>query len=146
LPVGPAAVIEAIRAVEAAGIGSRADFYWTLQAVFVNKREHRAVFHEAFELFWRKRGLLDKMLQMMLPSAPPRTAEPEKPRPGETRARQALAAQTAPQHTKREIEIEARLTVSAREILQRKDFAQMSAAELAEAKKALASLALPTSA
>src|SRR3712207_8320486 len=86
VPVGPAAVIEAIRAVEDAGIGSREDFYWTLHAVFVNKREHRAVFHEAFELFWRKRGLLEKMMAMLLTSGPPPAAEPEKPRAGETRS------------------------------------------------------------
>jgi uncharacterized protein with von Willebrand factor type A (vWA) domain len=42
-----------------------------------------------------------------------------------------------------EIEIDARLTVSDREVLQRKDFAQMTNAEIAEAKLALAKLALP---
>jgi uncharacterized protein with von Willebrand factor type A (vWA) domain len=140
LPVGPAAIIDAIRAVETAGIGSRADFYWTLHSVFVKKREHRAVFHEAFELFWRSRGLLEKMIAMLSPTARP-DAEPEKPRAGEGRARQALAAE--PRHEDPpKVEIEARLTVSSREVLQRKDFAQMSAAEIAEAKRALASLTL----
>src|SRR5262245_36709329 len=70
LPVGPAAVIDAIRAVETAGIGSRDDFYWTLHSIFVKKREHRAVFHEAFELFWRERGLIEKLLQLLSPVAP----------------------------------------------------------------------------
>jgi uncharacterized protein len=42
-----------------------------------------------------------------------------------------------------EIEIDARMTVSEREVLQRKDFAQMSAAEIAKARQALAALALP---
>jgi hypothetical protein len=41
------------------------------------------------------------------------------------------------------VEIDARLTMSAREVLQRKDFAQMNAAEIAEAKRALARLFLP---
>ena len=93
LPVGPAAVLDAVRAVEAAGIGSRDDFYWTLHSVFVKKREHRAVFHEAFELFWRERGLLDKMLAMLSPVAPARPAEKEKPRAGEARVREAFAAE-----------------------------------------------------
>jgi uncharacterized protein with von Willebrand factor type A (vWA) domain len=140
LPVGPAAVIDAIGAVEAAGIGSRDDFYWTLHSVFVKKREHRAVFHEAFELFWRSRGLLEKMIAMLSPTAAP-AGEREKPRAGEGRAREALAAE--PRHDEPpEVEIDAHLTVSAREILQRKDFAQMSAAEIAAAKRALAGLAL----
>ena len=144
LPVGPATVIDAIRAVEAAGIGSRDDFYWTLHAVFVSKREHRPVFHEAFELFWRERGLIEKMLQMMSPVAPPRPGEPEKPKPGESRANEALSqTRELEDLIQPEIEVDARLTMSAREILQGKDFAQMSAAEIDEAKKALAALRLP---
>src|SRR5215207_914063 len=67
LPVGPAAVIDAIRAVETAGIGSRDDFYWTLHSVFVKKREHRDLFRTAFELFWRQRGLIEKMIAMLSP-------------------------------------------------------------------------------
>ena len=44
LPVGPGKVLDAIRAVEAVGIGSRTDFYWTLHAVFVNRRDQRELF------------------------------------------------------------------------------------------------------
>ena len=144
LPVGPATVIDAIRAVEAAGIGNRDDFYWTLHAVFVSKREHRPVFHEAFELFWRQRGLIDKMLQILLPVAPPRPGEKQKPKPGQSRASEALSsAREREELIQPEIEIDARLTMSAREILQGKDFAQMSAAEIEAAKKALADLRLP---
>ncbi len=44
---------------------------------------------------------------------------------------------------KSDIEIDARLTVSDREVLQKKDFAQMSATEIAQAKQAIARLALP---
>ncbi|NVK62627.1 MAG: VWA domain-containing protein, partial [Rhodobacteraceae bacterium] len=35
LPVGPGRVIDAIRAVAAAGFTDRMDFYWTLHACFV---------------------------------------------------------------------------------------------------------------
>jgi uncharacterized protein with von Willebrand factor type A (vWA) domain len=143
LPVGPAAIIDAIRAVEAAGIGSRDDFYWTLHSVFVKKREHRAVFHEAFELFWRSRGLLDKLIAMLSPTAPPVAGEKEKPRAGETRARQALGAEPRRDRDKPDVELDARLTVSAREVLRHRDFAQMSAAEIEAAKQALKKLAMP---
>jgi uncharacterized protein with von Willebrand factor type A (vWA) domain len=143
LPVGPASVIDAICAVEVAGIGNRDDFYWTLHAVFVSKREHRPVFHEAFELFWRERGLLEKMLQVLSPVAPPRPGEKEKPGPGHSRAREALTeGQEREDLIQPEIEVDARLTMSAREILQGKDFAQMSAAEIEQAKTALAGLRL----
>ena len=40
LPVGPGAVLDALAAVQSAGIGDRADFYATLHAVFVKKHEH----------------------------------------------------------------------------------------------------------
>jgi uncharacterized protein len=143
LPVGTAAVIDAIRAVEAAGIGRRDDFYWTLHSVFVKKREHRAVFHEAFELFWRKRGLIEKMLAMLSPTAPPRPGEQERPRPGEARVRDAFGPEPRPDDREPEVEIDARLTVSSREVLQRRDFAQMTAGEVAAATHALRALAMP---
>ena len=143
LPVGPAAVIDAIRAVETAGIGSRDDFYWTLHSVFVKKREHRDLFKTAFELFWRQRGLIEKMIAMMSPVAAPKKGEKEELKPGETRAREALGPPPRTDDKQPDLEIDAKLTVSAREVLQRKDFAQMTSAELVEAKRALAALVLP---
>ncbi|MBP0652299.1 hypothetical protein J8J40_35085, partial [Mycobacterium tuberculosis] len=44
---------------------------------------------------------------------------------------------------KTEIEVDARLAMSTREVLQRKDFAQMTAAEIALARQALVRLVLP---
>lgn len=144
LPVGPAAVIDAIRAVEAAGIGSREDFYWTLHAVFVSKSEHRPVFDEAFRLFWRNRGLVEKMLAMLSPVAQP-AQPPAPPKAGATRVSNAMAAQREPTKIveQPQVEVDARFTVSDREILQRKDFAQMTAEEIARAKAALRDLVLP---
>ena len=39
IPVGPGAVLDALEAVKAAGVGGE-DFYWTLHAVFVKRHEH----------------------------------------------------------------------------------------------------------
>ncbi len=143
LPVGPAAVVSAIQAVEVAGIERREDFYWTLHATFVKKRDQRAVFDEAFRLFWRPRGLVEKMLQMLSPVAPER-AEPEQPRAGASRVAKALFEdQDAKPHEVPEVEIDAEFTVSGREVLQHKDFAQMTADEIALAKQALRRLILP---
>ena len=137
-------MIDAIRAVETAGIGSRDDFYWTLHSVFVKKREHRALFHAAFELFWRQRGLIEKMIAMLSPVAPPKPGEKEKPQAGrDARPRGARPRPPRTDDKQPELEIDAQLTVSAREVLQRKDFAQMTSAEIAEAKRALAALVLP---
>ncbi|PLX37167.1 MAG: VWA domain-containing protein [Hyphomicrobiales bacterium] len=144
LPVGPGKVIDAIRAVETAGIANREDLYWTLHAVFVSKREHRAVFDEAFRIYWRSRGLVSKLIALMSPVAPPR-ANTEKPKAGAARVAKALS-QGREQPTnvdKPQIEIDAKLTVSGREVLQKKDFAQMDADEIALAKKALQALIMP---
>ena len=89
LPVGPGSVIDAIQAVEAAGIGTREDFYETLHAVFVKKHEHSVIFQSAFQIFWRKRGFLEKLIAMMSPTAVDRS-EPKKPDAGAARVADAL--------------------------------------------------------
>ena len=69
LPVGPGAVLDAIAAVEAARIGTREDFYWTLHAVFVKRHEHSILFDQAFRIFWRRRALIEKLIAQMSPIA-----------------------------------------------------------------------------
>ena len=71
IPVGPGAVLDALTAVEAAGVGTREDFYWTLHAVFVKRHEHTLLFDQAFHLFFRRKPAIDKLLAAMLPQAPP---------------------------------------------------------------------------
>ena len=61
LPIGPGKVIDAVAAVRAVGITNRADFYWTLHAVFVNRPDQRPLFDQAFHVFWRNPELLKKM-------------------------------------------------------------------------------------
>jgi len=143
VPVGPASVVDAVQAVEVSGISNRDDLYWTLHAVFVRKREHRILFDEAFRVYWQSRGLIEKMLAILSPVAPPRGA-PEKPKAGQTRVAQAFQAnkERVAEETRPEIEVDAKFTVSGKELLQSKDFAQMTAEEINDAKKALASMAL----
>ena len=141
IPVGPGAVMDALAAVEAAGVGTRDDFYWTLHAVLVKRHEHSLIFDQAFRIFFRRRGMLDKLLAAMLPQAPPR--EDEKAPPGAQRIQEALLSSLAEAERKPpQLEVDARLTVSDREVLQKKDFAQMTAAEIAAAKDAIKRLVL----
>src|SRR6188472_2080658 len=67
LPVGPGKVIDAVQAVASVGVTNRADFYWTLHAIFVNRPDQRQLFDQAFHVFWRNPELLKKMLATMLP-------------------------------------------------------------------------------
>src|SRR6478752_7152439 len=141
IPVGPGAVMDALAAVKAAGVGAREDFYWTLHAVFVKRHEHTLLFDQAFRIFFRRRGYMDKLLASLLPQAPP--TEPQAPKPGAQRIEEALfSGLRERERDKAEEERDARLTVSDREILQKKDFAQMSAAEIAAARAAIKRLVL----
>ena len=142
LAVGPGSIIDAIEAVETAGFSDRGDLHAALQAVFVKKREDMPVFDEAFRLFWRKRGFLEKLIALMSPIAKPQSAETPKPDAGATRVAEAMQAQRPPDAPPPPVEIEANFTFSPTEILQRKDFAQMTAAEIAAAKAAIARLRL----
>jgi uncharacterized protein with von Willebrand factor type A (vWA) domain len=144
LPVGPGAVLDAIAAVEAAQVGKREDFYWTLHAIFVRRHEHSILFDQAFRIFWRRRALLEKLIAQMSPTSPGGPKADNKTKPGALRVAEAL---TAPQPTRsdptEETEFSARLTVSDREVLKAKDFAQMSAPEISKAKRLIAGLSLP---
>jgi uncharacterized protein len=141
IPVGPGAVMDALNAVHVAGVGTREDFYWTLHAVFVKRHEHSLLFDQAFRIFFRRRGYVDKLLASLLPQAPPRQQEDAKP--GARRIEEALfSGLPENERGKPEQEADATLTVSDRELLQRKDFAQMTAAEIAAAKAAIKRLVL----
>jgi hypothetical protein len=142
MPVGPGSVLDALEAVKVAGVGTREDFYWTLHAVFVNRHEHSILFDQAFRIFFRKRGYVDKLLSSMLPATVPSGA-PKPPEAGAQRIQDSLFSGLNEGEEDNEVAVDARLTVSDRELLQKKDFAQMTAAEIAEAKAAIARLALP---
>ncbi|MHA7874705.1 vWA domain-containing protein [Roseivivax sp.] len=150
LPVGTGRVIDAIRAVEAAGFTERQDFYWTLHACFVSRPEHRAVFHQIFRLYWRDPRYLEHMMSMMLPAV--RGVQEDKPaQAAEKRAAEALLEGTAPElpdqpdppEEELPIEIDASQTASEEQRLRSLDFEQMSTAEIAAAKRMLARLRLP---
>jgi uncharacterized protein with von Willebrand factor type A (vWA) domain len=141
IPVGPGAVLDALAALEVAGIGQRHDFYWILHAIFVKRHEHSLLFDQAFRLFFRRSNRLDQLLASMLPPVP--LPEPEKPPPGAQRVQEALFANRNEAERKPpDAEVDARLTVSDREVLQKKDFAQMTVAEIAAAKEAIKRLVL----
>ena len=144
LPVGPGAVLDAIAAVEAARVGTREDFYWTLHSVFVKRHEHSLLFDQAFKIFWRRRALMEKLIAQMSPIAPGDAKKDDKPKAGALRVAEALAPPAQkPQEAVEETEFSARLTVSEREVLKSKDFAQMSVEEVAKAKRVIAEMRLP---
>lgn len=143
LPVGPASVVDALAAVEAAGFGGREDFRAALHAVLVKKHEHSIIFNQAFDIFWRRRGFMEKLIAMLSPVAEPKNAKKQKADGGATRVSDALL-KTPPREEKPapSLDLEAHFTTSAEEVLQHKDFAQMSADEIARAEAAIRRLRL----
>src|SRR6185436_2612798 len=131
LPVGPGAVLDALEAVKAAGVGAREDFYWTLHAVFVKRHEHSVLFDQAFRIFFRKRGYLERLIAMMAPEMTGAPAPNEQPQASQRVLDALFSGAEKIEREKQEIELDARFTVSDREVLEKKDFAQMSAAEVA---------------
>src|SRR5207245_2906435 len=100
LPVGPGKVLDAVAAVEAVGITDRRDFYWTLHAVLVNRADQRALFDQAFHVFWRNPELLKKLLALVLPAlnidVPPEEGPEMPPRPAAAGRRRSSYSATFP--------------------------------------------------
>jgi len=146
LPIGPDRVLDAVRALEATGLDRRDDFYWTLASVFLDRREQFEVYDQAFHIFWKDPQLLERAMAMLLPAVHGRTPK-SKPEAG-NRVSEALnagsQANMRPGSAEPEkIELDATLTFSAREVLQRADFETMTVEELAQAKAMIACLRLP---
>ena len=110
------------------------------------------MFAQLFRLYWRDPRYLEHMMAAMLPAI--RGVQEERPgQAAEKRAAEALLdGAEAPSKDDEEvqsdeedaiIEVDASLTMSASERLRTLDFEQMSIAEVAEAKRMLARLALP---
>ncbi len=149
LPVGPGRVLDAIRAAEAVGIGNRQDFYWALNATLVNRREQQEIFDQAFHIFWRNPRLLERAMAMLLPqlrTGAEQNAEDQAQmsrRLAEALARERGSDGLNEEEQEEKIEVDAVMTYSDRELLQRMDFEKMSAAEIAKAKRLIADMRLP---
>lgn len=144
LPIGPSRIVDAVHAINIIGLQKRDDLYWTLYAVLVSKREHHAVFDVAFEAFWRNKNLLGSMPDG-LPSRPEAADPSKKPNAASARVANALMQQFPKQKAElvEETEVDLHRVASPKEALTAKDFAQMSAAEIQQAKQAMANLVLP---
>src|SRR6476619_8311608 len=139
IPVGPGAVIDALKALRVIEIGNRADVFTTLEAIFVKRHEHALIFAQAFDLFFRAA----EEWKHRLDSVPLPDHAKKKPPPAARRVQEAMAQPAMREEMPQAQEQELRLSVSDKEILQKKDFAQMSAAEIAQVLRAIARMKLP---
>ena len=141
MPVGTGSVLNAIRAVSLIGIESQQDLHTVLLCQFVSRREQMPVFDQTFALFWRNPKLMEKLMGAMLPTL----QSDQDQQPLIRRLGEALSSgntQSSGQDEE-QVELQANLSASESEILQSRDFEQMSESELQVAKKMLKNLKLP---
>jgi uncharacterized protein with von Willebrand factor type A (vWA) domain len=119
LDVNPGSMIDLVAALQFISIGQRSDFYYTARSLLVHRREDIARFDEAFEFFFKRRGNQPPLGRFQRVVGPLPTGEGGR-RPGEG-------------PSSREI-IEATLTYSEREVLRKKDFAELTHHEIEEVR------------
>ena len=143
LPVGPGRVLDAIKAVKLVGIGSQDDLYWVLFSQFVNRHDQRELFDQAFHIFWRNPRIMERVMGAMLPTV---RIEQDDLHEMSRRLSEAMATgneDSKPNQDSEQIEFDASFTFSDSEVLQEKDFEDMTAKEITQAKKAIEKLHLP---
>jgi uncharacterized protein len=143
IPVGPGTVLDALDAAVAGPLRKREDFYWTLHAIFVKRREHRDLFDQAFHVFWKKPKMLQQLMQLMYTQIARKPHETKK-KAGFRRLAEAMFDKAEVpdrrDHKSDVLEIDASFSASADEILRVKDFEQMTVLEQTQAKRALQKL------
>jgi uncharacterized protein with von Willebrand factor type A (vWA) domain len=138
LPVGPADMLAAQRALTLIDLGDRGQVRAGLRATMVHRHEQAEIFDQAFALFWRD----PSGDGLGVPQEG--DAQPDKAPPGARRLAEAMAGPKPREAPKDEPpKIDAVLTVSETEKLQTMDFEAMSADEIAAAKADIRRLILP---
>lgn len=142
LALGPADALDALAAAAAVEVVRREELYWALHAALIRRPEDSDLFDQAFRLFWRDplganaAALAEILSHAKLPPASTisrRLTEAWRPpRPS------GVPATPPPER----IELDAALTFSADELLRTRDFDQMSAEEIARARRAVARMAV----
>jgi uncharacterized protein len=138
LRLGPASALDALAAAAAVDVLRRGELYWSLHAVLVKRPEDSEVFDQAFRLFWRDPLGADAAMAQLLPHVRVPRSQTVSRRVAEAWRPPSPAGRPLPERT----EFDAALTFSADEVLRSRDFDQMSADELARAKRIVARLAV----
>jgi uncharacterized protein with von Willebrand factor type A (vWA) domain len=144
MPIGSDRVQLALQALPHAGLGSRADLRVVLAACLLDRIEHRELFDQAFDLFWRGPGHEHQSSRLPLPTAS-QTPRPASAPPSRRLADALAVSSPAPAYApvpSESIEPDAALGFSARERLRRADFDTMSADEWRAAQRLLTQIAL----
>lgn len=148
IEINPGRMIEVVRALEHVEIGLRPDFYFTLRSLLITRQQDIELFEEAFDLFWKKptdggidmslQDLLNKQQQMMQQETETLVIPPQLE---ETTEEEQEEDEDAPDDEDELQEIiEVTRTYSAREVLARRDFGELTPAEVLQIKRLISRL------
>ncbi|MDO9074576.1 MAG: VWA domain-containing protein [Rubrivivax sp.] len=143
LPVPTDRIALALGALQVAGLDSRGDLHDALMACLLDRREHRELFDQAFDLFWRLPDL--RAAAAALASARAGSAAAAEPAPAGRRLGEALRppSQAQPEPGVPDpVALETLQSWSARERLRQADFDSMTAEEWRAAQHLLRDVAL----
>ncbi|HXH37753.1 MAG TPA: VWA domain-containing protein [Thermoanaerobaculia bacterium] len=124
IDVNPGRMIDLVSALDLIDIGRRPDFYHATRSLLVHRRDDLARFDIAFDLFWQQRDPLTRPSARVIGELPPRPQTFAPPLPGRPAAETSEGSSDTPPS------VETRMTYSDHEILRRKDFGEMTPAEL----------------
>jgi uncharacterized protein with von Willebrand factor type A (vWA) domain len=126
LEVGPGRIGDALRGLEAVDLERQEDVYWTLRSTLVSRREDLEAFDRAFHAWFLRVG-----------GKPTSRPQPPTPRRGERRKGGAPGA--GPELDGGEVEVGGS---SDEELLRSRDFADMTSAEFARARRLIGEIAI----
>ncbi|MFT3697039.1 MAG: VWA domain-containing protein [Kofleriaceae bacterium] len=132
MALGPGDSIDAERAVAAVDMVRKDQFYAALHATLVRTRADHDLFDEAFRLFWRDPMGMDSALSLLLPQLKMPTNRGVSRRLSEAWHPPKPQDQQPP---RMEEQVDTFLAYSADEVLRTRDFDQMSADELVQARR-----------
>jgi uncharacterized protein len=145
LPLGTDRIQLALQALDTIGFSTQRDFRDVLAACLLDRIEHRLLFDQAFDLFWRDPDIAGRLMALLLPRVQAKTDTP--PAPENRRLADALfphqpaSPRSPPPAPPEQIEVDATLTWNERELLQKADFDTMTADEWRDALALLKHLA-----
>jgi len=138
LDLGSDSILDLVRATEYVPIGRKGDFRSAARSLLVHRKQDLPLFDEAFQVFWRRpaSGQTTHDLRSMGEQRRYRQPQVGPPAPGSDEEGQAAASDHRPVDR-----VDLSQTYSAREVLREKDFADFTAAEIADARRMMAELA-----
>lgn len=145
LKIGPSALVDALVVMREVGLARREDLREALACVLLRRREDRALFDQAFLLYWRDPQYFQRLLSLILPEDEAQASDSSSKQASAAERLAQRLAQDAGQEKEPaesfEVEIDLSATSSSMDRLRSRDFETMSREELAEVRSAIAAIA-----